>query len=935
MKPASTSTLKFASPESNSNSVGSASLTRTGPELQADPEFQAALATDTQQERLRTGKVACILVILLMPLGTAADWFVYPREVGFFFALRVACSIAASGLLALHYLDFGKQHIRWLGAPIALLPAAVIAMMISHRDGFNSPYYAALILVLLAVNVVVHWNLGESLFTTGCIIVFYAVAGLASPSVAQTDRTFVSFYFLALTGVIVVSGNFLYNSLRFREFASRYELERSRRLLELSFTRLRELDELKGRFFANISHELRTPLTLLLGPVELLRAHPALVRDERLQDCVETMHDNGMRLLKLINDLLDLVRLDAGRLKLNLVSVEVDSFLRGLLVAVRRFAEDRGLRVHHELQSDLVQLVADPDKLEKVFLNLLFNSIKFTPAGGRISLRARREGDHAVFEVSDTGVGVANEQLPHLFERFWQADTSSHRKYQGAGIGLALSKELVELHGGTIKAESEVGHGTTMVVHLPLGRATNGVVAPSISTVPLVLPLEAERTSETELRARADPVINALFRRAELHASITPLRDSLRPWSPPRGARLRPKLLLADDEPDMLRFLRTQLEDDYEILEAVDGAQALALATQYLPELTVCDMMLPEKDGLEVCRELRASHITRGLPFLMLTARADEDTKLAALAAGASDFLSKPFSTAELRLRLKNLVDAHQLQRELSNQNKKLEATIEQLKETELQLVQSDKMASLGRMSAGIIHEINNPLNFARTGLYLIARYAKKLPEPERGHCEETLQDIEEGVQRVANIVSDLRSFSHPQGGELDEVDVAETLGVALRFLANEWKDDRVNLQNEISKGLVVQAVRTKLVQIFVNLLQNAFDSLLTRVADGELPTMRLSAHVEGGWCRIKLWDNGPGIAASHLPRIFDPFFTTKEVGKGVGLGLSICYRILSEFGARISVRSEEGRFCEFTLEFPEVVREPVVHESEQLKTSA
>jgi signal transduction histidine kinase len=596
------------------------------------------------------------------------------------------------------------------------------------------------------------------------------------------------------------------------------------------------------------------------------------------------------------------------------------------------------------MQPDLTRLMADPDKLEKVFLNLLFNSIKFTPAGGRVTFRGRKEGVTAIFEVSDTGVGVSPEQLPFLFERFWQADTSSHRKYQGAGIGLALSKELVELHGGSIDAQSVQGQGTTMIVRLPLGQpevpdaSADPAAAPDASLFPTAdTPRPAEPSQQPDRRAGTsrsiDPMVTALDRRAELHASITPLRDTLRPWSPIRGGT-RPRILIADDEPDMLRFLKSQLEDDYEILQAVDGAQAVSMATQYLPELIVCDMMLPEKDGLQVCRELRANHVTRGLPFLMLTARADDDTKLGSLAAGASDFLSKPFSTAELRLRLKNLVDAHQLQRELANQNKKLAATIDQLKETELQLVQSEKMASLGRMSAGIIHEINNPLNFTRTGLYMIARYAQKLPEPDRNHCEETLRDIEEGVQRVAGIVSDLRSFSHPQGGELSEVDVGEALGSALRFLASEWKDGRVDVQNEIGKCFIVQAVRTKLVQLFVNLIQNSFDSLLSRPTEGERPTLRLSARVEGGWAKVSLRDNGPGIASKNLSRIFDPFFTTKDVGKGVGLGLSICYRILSEFGARISVQSEEGRFCEFTLEFPEIVPPPT-HDSDQVKTTA
>jgi C4-dicarboxylate-specific signal transduction histidine kinase len=285
--------------------------------------------------------------------------------------------------------------------------------------------------------------------------------------------------------------------------------------------------------------------------------------------------------------------------------------------------------------------------------------------------------------------------------------------------------------------------------------------------------------------------------------------------------------------------------------------------------------------------------------------------------------LTKPFSTAELRLRIKNLVNGHQLERELAGQNQRLEATIEQLKETELQLIQSEKMASLGRLSAGSIHEINNPLNFTRTGLHMIGRYSQKLPEAERVDCEETLRDINEGIERVSQIVSDLRSFSHPEGGRLEMVDVADVLEASLRFLGAELKDHQIELRNEVPKGFRVPAIENKLVQVFLNLLQNSFDALRAQKGRTEPGIVRLQAHVEGGWHRVVVWDNGPGIPEAALPRIFDPFFTTKEVGQGTGLGLSICYRILGEFGARISVRSEVGKFCEFTLEFPDAMKDP------------
>ncbi len=879
--------------------------------VHSDPEFQAALAEDVLARRLRSGKLASVMVAVLMPAGSLADLFVYPEQVGNFLVLRLICSALALGLWWLHTTEWARRNIRWLGMPIALLPAVFLAVIIAQVEGFNSPYYAAFNLVLLGVNALVQWNPGESVIATLLILLLYALAGSVSRVPMEPGTVFNNLYFLAVTGLIVVVGNWALNQLRLREFTLRYQLSRSQRLLERNYEQLRALDEMKGRFFANISHELRTPLTLLLAPLETLLAAP-LVSDPQVRESLETMRANGLRLLKLINDLLDLVRLDARKLALRRSAVPAASFLRSLVRSLDKFAVDRGLHLNCDLDERVGAFWGDPDKLEKVFLNLLFNSLKFTPAGGKIQVTGRREGNDIVVDVKDTGVGIAPEDLPHLGGRFWQADTSARRKYQGAGLGLALVWELVEAHGGHVNVASELGRGTTMTVRLPAATEsqTDGSPAPPESSR-----LESDRPAPDTAGTGDGSWLNSLYRRAELYSSVGKLRETLRPWTPGRGAQ-RIRLLIADDEPDMLRFLKSQLADDYDVFEAVDGAQAAALAAQLLPDAIVCDMMLPEKDGLEVCRQLRARTSTQNLPFLMLTARADEETKLAALAAGATDFLAKPFSMSELRLRLKNMVDTHRLQKELAVQNHRLKAALDELQETELQLVQMEKMVSLGRMSAGLIHEINNPLNFARTGVFVLGRHARHLPAAERAEFEDTLKDIEEGVNRVAGIISDLRSFTHPQGGELEQVDVSQVVASALRFLAAEWKD-KVEVTVEVPADFRVPGIAGRLTQVFVNLLQNSLDALKTKpFADGG-SRIRVTAREEGGRRIVRVWDNGPGVPAGDEAKIFDPFFTTKEVGKGTGLGLSIVHRILRDSGARIWVASEPGCYCEFTLDFP------------------
>jgi len=254
---------------------------------------------------------------------------------------------------------------------------------------------------------------------------------------------------------------------------------------------------------------------------------------------------------------------------------------------------------------------------------------------------------------------------------------------------------------------------------------------------------------------------------------------------------------------------------------------------------------------------------------------------------------------------------------ELDKSRKALESSLQQLKENEMQLVQSEKLASLGRMSAGIIHEINNPLNFATTGLFTLRKKAKFLAPEQREDYAEILTDVEDGLKRVQNIVSDLRMFTHPSTEQLDPVKVAEIVTPALRFLSNEWRD-AVQIEQKFADHQTVLGNKNKLIQVLVNLLQNSLDALKSKAfANGEKPTIWIEGRVDNGHSFISIRDNGSGIDTRHLDKIFDPFFTTKDVGEGMGLGLSICYSIVQEYEGEISVKTEPGKFCEFTLEFP------------------
>ena len=887
-------------------------------------EVQQAFEEYDRDVTVNNFKVACVVGAILMPVGVVLDKAVYPGQWASFLIARFLCSVLIASFLKVLITPFGRRNYRFFGVTLFMLPASFIAWMIfASRDsvvsvgGAASPYYAGLNLVMLVLAFVLHWTFLESLCAAVLVVILYvAAAALAHGGIMANFGLFVNnLYFLSLTGIIVITGSYFHSKTRYREFAFRYELDKNKKALEESNEKLAEsnqklveLDQIKNRFFANISHELRTPLTLLLAPLETLMQKFNRTLDAETREVLTTMHSNGMRLLKLINDLLDLVRLESGRLEVRHESLNVSDFVKGLASAARQVADDKRLRLETIVDPELGSVIADRDKLEKILLNLVFNALKFTPAGGRVEVRAEKKDEAFVITVADTGMGIAAKSLPFVFDRFWQADGTSKRKYQGVGIGLALVKELTEVQGGTVKVESTEGVGTTFTVQLPYQKA-EPVVKPEPT------PEDEHVTGETRTVSSEEWLAN-LYRRAELFPAMTPLQDTLKPVESTRNGYL-PKALVADDEPDMLRFLKSQLAQHYEVLEAVDGQQAVEKAAQFLPDIILLDMMMPEKDGLQACRELRERTSTQSIPIVLLTARADEETKLAALGAGASDFLPKPFSTTELHVRIKNLVESHQYQTKLSKQNLALESTIEQLKDTESQLVQTEKLASLGRMSAGIIHEINNPLNFATTGLYTLRNKRKYLVPEQQEEYAEILGDVEEGIKRVKTIVSDLRMFTHPETESRDQVVVAEVLGQALRFLAAEWKD-RVVMAQAMDPQQTIWANKNKMIHVFTNLLQNSMDALKTKeFPNGEKATIKIEGKMQNGRSIIRIRDNGPGIDNEHLDKIFDPFFTTKDVGAGMGLGLSIVYRIVQECDGRISVDTEVGKFCQFTLDYP------------------
>lgn len=846
---------------------------------------------------------AAALAALFMLAGTSLDWVVFRDFAWHFLFIRAASTM----LLCAVFWGLGRLEREFsrtaLAQAVAFIPIVGICWMIVMTQGGNSPYYAGLNLVLVGLSLLLRWSFWNSLgMIAVCFIAYFVSIGLA-PNRSEPRLLFNNVYFLFVTSVFVLAGSYFYERLRFREFALRKEVEDSRELLESQNRQLSELDEAKTRFFANISHELRTPLTVMIGLNERLAERFRVGGDKEVRDMLAMSEHNGLRLLKLIDDLLDLVRFDTGHADVITRPTDLAGMLDGLMQSMRHLADQDGVALEWKTHGNPGLLMLDRDKIEKILLNLTINAIKFTPAGGRIDLDAMLEDGDLILTVNDTGVGISSEILPRIFERFWQVDSSSTRKFQGAGIGLALVRSLVESMDGTIDAKSSIGVGTRFTVRLPVEEAR-----------PEDLAEAAGSAAETE----SGRYIGEMHRKAALSvarpADLDPLPVATREIG--RITSGKPLVLVADDEPDMRRYLVMQLEDA-EVIEARDGAEALALAKQHQPVLALIDHMMPEMDGVEVCRAIRGNHLTREMPVIMLTARADEQTKLSALDAGASDFLTKPFSSTELVLRLRNQLTMARIRRELADLNRELSAAMEKLKENEVLLIRNEKLSGLGQMSAGIIHEINNPLNYARAGLHTLNSFSRSLPKEDVEEYNEIVGDIREGVERVAQIVADLRQFTRDDnriGGEADLVEVVERS----RRLVSHQLGAQVEFKVKAPEKAPITGNGNQLVQVFVNLFQNAIDAVNQRVAEqnGDPGKVEVSVRSAAGGWEVTVTDNGTGIPKEIINKIYDPFFTSKDVGKGMGLGLSITHQILERHRAHIEVDTRPGFTC-FTLFFP------------------
>jgi signal transduction histidine kinase len=608
-------------------------------------------------------------------------------------------------------------------------------------------------------------------------------------------------------------------------------------------------------------------------------------------------------LLKHVGDLLEAARLDARKVQLHFATADLAALVRAVAANFDALAAER--RIDYRVAAEApLPAELDPEKIERVLLNVLVNAFKLTPPGGAIHVSLAAADGRARLVVADSGPGVPPELREAIFERFRQVEGSATRRHGGTGLGLAIARDLVTLHGGRIAVDEADEGGARFTVELPT-RAPAG-----LAIDPAAQPAAVDRLA---------------IEVAEAEFLAVPRRAA---GGAPPGA---PSVLVVEDNCDLLAFLVSILGAEYRVETAADGAEGLAKARRLAPDVIVTDVMMPRMSGEELVRELRRDAPPSPPAVLGLTARADDELRVRLLEDGAGDFLGKPFLAAELRARVRNLValkrtrdilqaqlssrtaDVIGLARELAAHQRALE---EATHAARLAAAQAEAAARLKSDLLGLVsHELTTPLQSLRLSTEILRHGADRLARPQQRALERVERATSQLVDHVEALLVQARAASGRLPLEQSEVPLGQIVEEVVRDLAARVEAKGLELHVAVTPRLPFARTDAKLIRlVLTNLVGNA----LKHTARGRIDVgVGCDEEAHTVWVR----DTGPGIPAANLTAIFEPFATVEHLREkhvpGLGLGLALAREILKALGGRISVTSEVGLGSTFTLVLP------------------
>ncbi len=633
---------------------------------------------------------------------------------------------------------------------------------------------------------------------------------------------------------------------------------------------LAEIDRAKTAFFSNVSHEFRTPLTLMLGPLEDLLARSQADLSATVKEQLELVSRNGARLLRLVNTLLDFSRLEAGRVQAIYQATDLAGFTSELASVFRSATDKAGLQLVVNCPDLGEPVYVDRDMWEKVVLNLISNAFKFT-FHGEIAVSLHRSGDRAELRVRDTGVGIPADAIPKLFERFNRVPNVPSRTHEGTGIGLALVHELVKLHGGSVRAESTVGQGSTFVVSIPLGQShlSPGQLGGSRSLSSTAV--GAKPFVEEALRWLPDSGAEG--------DKIPFVPDELLPLPSPRVSQvaLRPRVLIADDNSDMRHYLARLLSEQYEVETVADGRAAIQAVHERPPDLIVSDVMMPIIDGFEMMKALRADETNHTIPTVLLSARAGEESRVEGIRAGADDYLIKPFSARELLARVSSRLEIARLQRDRESQLRLAQVQLEQRVQERTQELQ-DASQELRELSTRILQaqdeerrriarELHDGAGQLLAAIGMEAYNLTREGDRLTSSAASSLANIESLVKQMTKDIRTMSHLLHPP--LLDEVGLRSALTDYVKGFA-----ERSGIQVSLDLPPAIERLDRDYEVSFFRIVQECLANI-HRHSGSKTASIRIVR--EDGALELEVQDEGRGIPPERLPEI-------QLRGSGVGI---------------------------------------------------
>jgi signal transduction histidine kinase len=632
---------------------------------------------------------------------------------------------------------------------------------------------------------------------------------------------------------------------------------------------------------------------------------------------------SGRRLTNLVNDILDFAKLKNHNLALSTKVLDLHHMVDVVLNLSRPLLGDKALILINQVTADLPGAQADENRVQQVLYNLIGNGIKFTKSGS-ITVTATQVNGWLKVSISDTGMGIGKDKFGTIFESFVQGQGSADREHSGTGLGLAVTKQLVELHGGQISVDSTVGEGSVFSFTLPTSEAQPVVIENRRDI--------GDSVSKSHFFADEVQALDLLF-------DEPPQKQIIQDRQLPKF-----RILLVDDEPINLLVLRNHLAGkSYQLVEASGGEEALELINKSEPfDLVLLDIMMPRVSGYKVCERLRETYSVNDLPVIFLSAKNQVADLVHSFSIGANDYLSKPIAKHELLTRVETHLKFLDINRNLESRVVERTAQLEQANidriAAQQQLVQSERMASLGTLAAGVAHGINNPTNFVHVSAqnmdndlsvfkhFLIALAGEDADEeiletfrlqfkPLHSHME----IIKEGTARIKEVVHDLRVFSQLDSSHKNIVNISDCLRSSVNLAQFNYRDT-AQLICELDDKPMLECYPAQLNQVFMNLIVNACDAISEKNTHAKVKVsgqVRVKCILLRDSIQITVKDNGCGMSENTLNKLFEPFYTTKQVGSGVGLGLSISYGIVKNHHGELYAQSTEGVGSVLTLTLP------------------